>query len=90
MALLVVLVFLDCGDVEVVVPEIDVEEGEITVLKGILLTAVMGMAFNPLIWIGMAPGGIVLPAKIRRLAVLPEVAPPAPLPISLNIFLFLE
>ena len=49
MALLVVLVFLDCGDVEVVVPEIDVEEGEITVLKGILLTAVMGMAFNPLI-----------------------------------------
>ena len=80
MALLVVLVFLDCGDVEVVVPEIDVEEGEITVLKGILLTAVMGMAFNPLIWIGMAPGGIVLPAKIRRLAVLPEVTPPAPLP----------
>ena len=33
-------------------------------VNGRLLTAVMGMAFNPLIWIGMAPWGKVFPAKI--------------------------
>ena len=48
------LVFLawDWGELVVVKFEICeelVEEGEITVLKGILLTAVIGMAFNPLI-----------------------------------------
>ena len=67
--------------------EIDAVEGEITVLKGILLTAVSGIAFNPLIWIGIAPGGIVFPAKIRRgFAVLFPVivAPLLPFPVLLG------
>ena len=62
--------------------EIDAVEGEITVLKGILLTAVSGIAFNPLIWIGIAPGGIVFPAKMRRgLAVLFPVTAALLLPV---------
>ena len=67
--------------------EIDAVEGEITVLKGILLTAVSGIAFNPLIWMGIAPGGIVFPAKMRRgLAVLFPVivAPLLPVPVLLG------
>ena len=39
-------------------------------LMGKLLTADNGMAFKPLIWIGMAPCGKVLPAKIMFLEVL--------------------
>ena len=94
MALVVELVFLDWGcppdsggeDV-VVAPEIDAVEGEITVLKGILLTAVIGIAFNPLIWIGIAPGGIVFPAKMRRgfAVLLPDTAAPLfPFPVLLG------
>ena len=40
------------------------------ILMGRLLTADKGMAFKPLIWIGIAPWGKVFPAKIIFLDVL--------------------
>ena len=54
------------GVVEITVVLFGVELVNVFKVKGRLLTAEMGMAFNPLIWMGMAPWGKVDPANMIR------------------------